>query len=51
VNGHDGATRLRHDKRSETQGRGTGWALRILKTAAGEVLVNTQKNEVLDDHT
>jgi hypothetical protein len=34
-NGHDEATRLRHDKRSETQGLGTGWALHIPKTAAG----------------
>ena len=33
-NGHDGATRLRHDKRSETQGLDTGWALHIPKTAA-----------------
>jgi hypothetical protein len=51
-NGHDGATRLRHDKRSETQGLGTDGRSTYQKPhQVAELVVNTQKDELLDDHT
>ena len=51
-NGHDEATRLRHDKRSERQGLGTDGRSTYQKPQqVAEVVVNTQKDELLDDHT